>query len=274
MQQTDDELEELRSVNTQAKHDLDRLSEDLDKLLRRRNHKKKKTTDAESKLHMPAELRLALKVNEDLRKDRIKLTAEIHHSDTASRIAEVRDTMRVVDVKIEDMKTEIKAMENVNKGREGVLEEAKNNESELKFLRDAHRQELNGFRDEWHELNEERKHIDKNSIAVQVKLHRIQEKVKLKVDGDAYAKLQQRAEEQQTTIDGLTGETDSREMDVTADQKRDRAEARRLRTERDELNFRVADLKQRQVERERELRLSYTADVAAGSTLTKRPAAL
>ena len=254
----DAELAELRDTNQKLKTELQQLSDDLDRMARRRNHKKKgKYGDAESQLHMAPEVRLLIKRNEELRRERVKVLADIQHSDTARRIHETRDALHAIHQKIAEVKAEIRSQKNVNKAREAVVATAQAEVRQLNYLKDAHRQELNDFREEWHQLDEERKALDKQAIAAQVKMHLIQEKLKLGITGDDVAELRHVVADQEAEIESVQTSWARQTMDVHADEKKERGELAKDRAEKALLQARIDELKDALKARERELRHSY-----------------
>lgn len=257
----DEELDGLRDQNSDLKREMAKLSEEMDKIQHRRMNKRSKNRDkaeAEAKVaNIPAELRIAIKQNEDLRKERLKLTAELQHSDTGRRISEVRNQLAVVTRDIEASQAELKALEMQRKGRKSIVEMAHHTEDELRLFRNQHREELNGFKDEAHELTEEQKQLDQHMIRMQVQIHRIQEKIKLGVNGEAFQEMQNKVQEQEQEIARLEGRVGELSGSIDEDTKRENRELRNLRSEKTRLHGRIEELKQCLVERERELKLSY-----------------
>ena len=257
----DEELAELRATNQRLKTEFKRVGEDLDRMTQRRHHKKKKGGgrygDAESSLGMAPELLLLVGRNEELRRERVKVLADIQHSDTAKRIQEVRNAHHSIQTKIDEAKSEVRAQRNVNKAREAVAAVAQANEDELKYLREAHRQELNDFRDEWHQLEEERKTLERQSIAAQVKMHLTLEKLKLGVNGDDLEELRHNVADQEAEIESVQTSWSRQTMDVHADERKEGRELARDRAEKAALLARVEELKQLLKRRSRELKLSY-----------------
>lgn len=257
----DEELDGLRDQNSDLKREMAKLSEEMDKIQHRRMNKRSKNRDkaeAEAKVaNIPAELRIAIKQNEDLRKERLKLTAELQHSDTGRRISEVRNQLAVVTRDIEASQAELKALEMQRKGRKSIVEMAHHTEDELRLFRNQHREELNGFKDEAHELTEEQKQLDQHMIRMQVQIHRIQEKIKLGVNGEAFQAMQNKVQEQEQEIARLEGRVGELSGSIDEDAKRENRELRNLRSEKTRLHGRIEELKQCLVERERELKLSY-----------------
>eukprot|EP00672_Neobodo_designis_P015578 CAMPEP_0174826886 /NCGR_PEP_ID=MMETSP1114-20130205/290_1 /TAXON_ID=312471 /ORGANISM="Neobodo designis, Strain CCAP 1951/1" /LENGTH=272 /DNA_ID=CAMNT_0016060457 /DNA_START=209 /DNA_END=1027 /DNA_ORIENTATION=+ len=257
----DEDLDNLRGENAELKREMAKLSEEMDKIQHRRMNKRAKGRDAkeaEAKVqNIPAELRIAMKQNEDLRKERLKLTAELQHSDTGRRIAEVRNALAVVNRQIQSKQDELKALEMQRKARRSIVEMAHHTEDELRLFRDQHRQELNGFKDEAHELTEEQKMLDQQMIRMQVQIHRIQEKIKLGVNGPAFEEMQQKVAHQEKEIADLEARVAELSGSIDEDTKRENRELKNLRAEKVRLNARIEEMKQCLVERERELKLSY-----------------
>jgi chromosome segregation ATPase len=269
----DEELDQLRGVNADLKREVQRLSEEMDRIQHRRQPKNKsgkgKHADAESKLQLvPAEVRIAIQRNEDLRKERLKLTAEMSHSDTGRRISETKNALSVVEQKIAQKKDELRALENQKKGRRDIVDMAHHTEDELRLFRNQHREELNGFKDEAFELSDEHKALDRHMIQMQVHIHRISEKIKLGVNGDAFRELQSKVEHQDKEIADLKERIAKVSGDIDGDTKRENAELKTLRSDAKTLRDRIDELKQALVERERELKLSYalTKPVTSPST--------
>lgn len=262
----DDELDDLRGVNTELKREVARLSEEMDKIQHRRHHGKKgaKHHDAESKLQLvPAEVRIAIKQNEDLRRERLKLTAELQRNDTGRRIAETKNALAVVERKIAAAKEEMKALENQRRARKEIVDMAHHTEDELRLFRDQHRQELNVFKEDAAALTEEQKTLDRQMIAMQERIHRIQEKIKLGVNGEAFAEMQQKVASQEKEIEELEGKIAHVSGKIDKDTQRENRELKELRSERTRLTGRIEELKQALFERERELKLSYQLSKAS-----------
>ena len=257
----DEVLDDLRGENAELKREMAKLTEEMDKIQHRRMNKRAKGRDkaeAEAKVaNIPAELRIAMKQNEDLRKERLKLTAELQHSDTGRRIADVRNNLAVVNRAIKEKEAELKALESQRKARKSIVEMAHHTEDELRLFRDQHRQELNGFKDEAHELTEEQKMLDQQMIRMQVHIHRIQEKIKLGVNGEAFEELQRKVAHQEDEIAQLEDRVAQLSGSIDEDTKRENRELKNLRAEKTRLYSRMDELKQCLVERERELKLSY-----------------
>jgi chromosome segregation ATPase len=257
----DGDLDMLRDENAELKREVAKLSEEMDRIQHRRHakHKGNSKYDAtDSKLQLVnAEVRIAIQQNEDLRRERLKLTAEVAHSDTGRRIAEAKNELAVVERKIAATRDEIKALEFQKKGRKDIVEMAHHTEEEIRLFRSQHRDELTGFKEEAHALTEEQKTLDRQMIAMQEKIHKIQEKIKLGVDGPTFQDLKNKVAHQDEEIAQLREEVAHVSGSLASDTKRENSALKNLRDDRTRYNDRIAELKQTLIERERELKLSY-----------------
>lgn len=171
----DEELIALRAENADLKHQMQLLGEETEKLLRRRNHTKPKPKVEPKVQQGPPEVRAAIKINEDLRREKLKLAAELQHGDTARRIAEMKNQVSVVDKQIEARQKDIRALENVGKAQKDITEMAQHSEQELKLFRAEHRQELNNFKEEMADIQLEIKGEEKHLIVARQKMHVIED---------------------------------------------------------------------------------------------------
>lgn len=255
----DEDLDQLRFDNAERKREVAKLTEEMDKINHRRHKRDKKgTKEADSKLNLvTAEVRIGIKQNEDLRRERLKLTAELQHSDTGRRISEIKNELRYVEKQLELKTAELKALEYQKRMRAEIVEMAHHNEDELRLFRAQHREALNSFKDEALNLTEEQKALDRQMIAMQVAIHRISEKIKLGCNGDAFSELKEKVAQQEQDIAALNEKIAAAADKLERDTRREEADLKGLRQDRQALRDRIETLKQTQFDRERELKISY-----------------
>lgn len=249
--------EQLKEENEACKKQLAELGAEMDRMLLRRDKKGKEKPKAQRENAHSLEYRQAFAKNEALRKERIKLSAEIVHSDTARRISETKNAIGAVDLQIIQLREEIRSLENVKKGQEGIVDLAKHAEEELRFLNDEHRQELNLFRDRWRNLQETVKHDEKNLFALQTRYHNADEKNKLGIDRASFDALSEKVDAQDARIEELKAQVDELAAKSEGGRKKVDRKVVRNNLEKQRLNKRIDQLREVLRERDRELKLSY-----------------
>lgn len=254
--QSDKALEELRAENAKYKDTLQQMNAELDKLLKKRE---KLGGMKHTPASMSFERRQALETNEQLRKERIRLQAEISHSDTAKRIADTRNDIGIVNHEIKSLEEDIKSFENLKRHQKPVVDTAKHAEEELRYLQDEHRQELNTYREEFRQVNEAVHMEDRQLIAIQEKLHKVQAKLKLGVTREQYDQLEDEIKRQAEEIEKMKDEVGDLEKHCKGDRVKEWRKHKCFEQEKTQLNGRIDFLKKTLKERDRELKQSYAA---------------
>lgn len=255
------ELDQLREENADLKRQMQLLGDDTEKVMRRRNHtkqKEKKHTKYDDIIKgLPFEVRAAIKSNEDLRREKLKLTAEITHSDTVRRIAELKNQIVIVNLSIEQLSSDIRGMENIGKAQRDVVEMAQHAEEELRLFRSEHRHELNGFKEEMWAIQQDIKLAEKSLVIARHKMHVIIEKLKLNITGAEVRRLKEKTDAQEQELVQLREREGSVMTTVVADQRKEAHEMQGLLKERGDLKRHIEALQETLKERERGLKHSY-----------------
>lgn len=250
--------EQLKEENEQFHKQITDLNSEMDQMLLRRDKNKfKKRIGGKATEQHSLEYRQAFARCEALRKERVRLQAEVAHSDTALAISETRNGIGLVEQQILQLRSEIKSLENMKKGQENVVDVAKHAEEELRFLYDEHRQELNVFRDRYRALQETVKADEKTLFMWQTKYHNADEKNKLGIDASGFEALKAKTDEQEAKIEQLKSHIDDLAQKSEGGRRKVDAKVIKNMQERQRLNRRIDLLRDLLKERDRELKLSY-----------------
>lgn len=252
-----DELEDLREENAQYHQQMQQLNEEMDRMLLKRDKKKKGQPSTASRDEKPFELRQLLAKNEQLRKERLKWWAEVTHSDTAIRISDTKNQIGVVEQQINQIKEEIRGLENIRKHQQGVVDVAKHAEDELRYLHAEHRQELAEFREVWRALSEENKNSEKILSSWQARYHAAQEKLKLNLTPEEVEELRKTVDDQGTRIEQMKQQVEELSAQTEGRRKQGLKSVDSYEREKQKLTKQLDAAKQLLIERERELKLSY-----------------